>query len=440
MSSRREQVLKPFEENKDYMKQRIDSGIEKNRKGFAKLLFTDNNGNPLSGVNVEVKQKTHEFQYGANLFMLDELESAEKNEMYKQYFKDAFNMATLPFYWSDLEPVEGKPRFEMDSPKIYRRPAPDLCLEYCEQNGITPKAHCLMYDQWSPKWLVNEVDEIKKKLDKRFFELAKRYANRIHGWEVTNETLFREGRTVFFNEPDLIEWSFKQAERYFPLNELIINEAHCNIWDVFNGNRSQYYMQIERALNKGSRIDTIGLQYHMFYRAEDETESTKIFYDPVQMYKVLDRYADFGKPMQITELTIPAYTENPEDEEIQAEIIKNIYSMWFSHEAMESIIYWNLVDGYAAFAEQGDMTSGENYYRGGLLRFDFTPKPAYKVIQKLFCEQWRTNEIIRSKEDGKTQFNGFYGKYDLKITSNGNTTTRTINFSKKGTNEFKITL
>lgn len=439
MAGDRKNVLKPFEENKDYMQQRIKSGIENNRKGFAVLRFIDEAGNPVPDVCVKIKQKSHEFKYGANLFMLDEMESDEKNKLYKQYFKEAFNLATIPFYWRDLEPEEGKLRFSRNSPKIYRRPAPDLCLEFCEQNDITPKAHCLMYDQFSPKWLKNEVDEIKNKLDKRFRELSEGYAGRIHGWEVTNETLC-QGRTVFFDEPDIVEWSFKRAEQYFPLNELIINEAGNNIWSVFKGNRSQYYMQIERALNKGVRIDTIGMQYHMFVRAEDEIERSTVLYDPVNIFKLLDRYADFKKPIQITELTIPCYARMPEDEEIQAEVIKNLYSIWFSHEAMESIIYWNLIDGYAYAADPGDMSAGENYYYGGLLRFDGEPKPAYKVIKKLFSEEWRTNETVRGGDNGLARFKGFYGEYDLEITHNEKTVNRSINLSKKGTRDFSIVL
>ena len=64
----------------------------------------------------------------------------------------------------------------------------------------------------------------------------------------------------------------------------------------------------------------------------------------------------------MTEVTIPAYSNSEEDEALQAEIIEKLYSIWFSHSNMEQIIYWNLVDGYAAFAPQGDMTAGENYY------------------------------------------------------------------------------
>ena len=64
--------------------------------------------------------------------MIDELETDDKNAEYKKRFKELFNLATIPFYWCDLEPEEGKLRFAKDSPKIYRRPAPDLCLEFCD--------------------------------------------------------------------------------------------------------------------------------------------------------------------------------------------------------------------------------------------------------------------------------------------------------------------
>ncbi|MDY2792969.1 MAG: endo-1,4-beta-xylanase, partial [Eubacteriales bacterium] len=394
MANRREEVLRPFVEQADYLNERVSTGIEMNRKGWAELSFVDREGKPVKGVTVEARQRTHDFKTGANLFMLEELETPEKNAEYKRLFADAFNLATLPFYWRDLEPEQGKPRFAKDSPKVYRRPAPDLCLEYCEKHGIEPKCHCLNYDQWSPDWLANEVPVIRQALVKRFTELSERYSKRIPSWEVTNETLFLNARTVNFHTPDLVEWSFHTADRLFPNNRLIINEAHCNIWDVFLGTRSAYYMQIQRALSQGCRIDTIGMQYHMFYREEDEAEKTAIFYSPEHMYKVLDQYADFQIPLQITELTIPAYHWTEEDEDIQAEILKNIYSMWFSHPAMSGIIYWNLVDGYAAFAPQGDMTSGENYYHGGLVRFDFTPKKSYYTLRDLFKKTWHTETTV----------------------------------------------
>ena len=141
-------------------------------------------------------------------------------------------------------------------------------------------------------------------------------------------------------------------------------------------------MQIERALLKGARIDAIGMQFHMFYRRETEFNNTRDCYDPEHICRVLDTYATLGLPIHITELTIPAYSNEPEDEELQAQIIRNIYSLWFSHPATDGIIYWNLVDGFAHGAVPGDMAFGENYYYGGLIRYNFTPKPSYKSVSK----------------------------------------------------------
>ena len=199
-------------------------------------------------------------------------------------------------------------------------------------------------------------------------------------------------------------------------------------------------MQIERALLKGARIDSIGMQYHMFFRAEKEQEITAMYYDPCRIYDVLDSYAMLGRNIQITELTIPAYAYTAEDEEIQAEIMRNIYSMWFSHPAMEAIVYWNLIDGFAAFAPQGDMTAGENYYHGGLVRYDFTPKPSYYLLRELFRKTWHTETSVESNSDGCAGFKGFFGEYELEISYGGKTETRTIHLDKLCSRDFVLTL
>ena len=110
---------------------------------------------------------------------------------------------------------------------------------------------------------------------------------------------------------------------------------------------------------------------------------------------------------------------------------------------MEQIIYWNLVDGYAFVGNSdkvtlGDMTLGENYYYGGLIRFDMTPKPAYYTIKNLIKNKWHTETDIISDADGKASFKGFYGEYEAEIIFNGKTFNKTINLMSKGKNEFCI--
>ena len=440
MSGERREILRQFEDNAQLIEGRLSDTIENVRKGDFALEITAD-GKAVTDAQITVELANHDFRHGANIFMLGEFgedEAAEQN--YRKYFAEAFNLATLPFYWSDLEPEQNKPRFDKDSPKVYRRPAPDLCLEFCKEHNIEPKTHILTYDYWVPKWVpTDDVDEIKRLYEIRYKQLADRYSDKINGWEVINETLFTRGDTAFYYDDNYVEWCFEKAEEYFPQNKLIINEATESAWHRFIGNRSQYFMQIERAIAKGSRIDCIGFQYHQFWKREDEAEKTKFTYNPINLYRNMDKYAEFGKPFQLTELTIPAYSNDAEDEAIQAEILTWLYKIWFGHPNMEAIIYWNLIDGYAAFAPKGDMTAGENYYYGGLLRFDGSPKPAYYAIRDLFKKQWHTCFKGKTDGDGKAEFRGFYGEYDITVNFNGKTYTAKAGLHK-GKNKIKIEL
>ena len=450
--SERRRVLELFEEYKDYTTDRVKNGIELYRKGYAFLTVKDENGEPVEGAKIIVKQKSHEFRFGANLFMLDELETPEKNEAYKKHFAEAFNMATLPFYWDATEPEEGKTRYHKDAPPMYRRPPIDRCMAFCEQHGIEPREHGLAYDNFFPKWLYDApIPKIKQALDRRCREIAARYGDKINTIEVTNEMNWapHKAKTAFYEEPDYVTQCFKLAEKHFPASQLVINEGTKLCWKDNCRTSDKYYGYIHKAVSEGARIDAIGMQYHQFHKREHEYEETRISYDPVQLYKHMDLYAQFGKPLQVTEVTVPAYSPEAEDEEIQAEILKNLYAIWFSHPAMEQIVYWNLVDGYAHVwtpdldkirASQGDMTLGENYYHGGLLRFDMTPKPAFFAIKDLIEREWHTETETATNGMGKAQFKGFFGKYEITVEKDGKTVTKEIDLSKKGRDKFVLTI
>jgi len=448
----RRQILDLFEEQKDFWEKRANEGIEQHRKGDAKIKLTDKDGNPISNAKIKVNQKSHEFRFGANIFMLDEMETEEKNEKYKKYFTDVFNMATLPFYWSATEPEMGKTRYEKDSPKMYRRPPIDLCMEFCEKHGIEPREHALAYDRQFPNWVSDlSVEEVKLALERRYSEIAERYADKIRTIEVTNEMCWpsEQRKSAFYDENDFIEWCFKLAEKYFPGNQLGINETQAFPWEGRGRSADQYYAYIEANMLKGARIDAIGMQFHSFVRREREYDRTRMLFNPQNLYQKMDLYSNFGKPLQVTEVTIPSYSWEAEDEEIQAEIIDKLYTIWFSHPNMEQIIYWNLVDGYAFVrdpnpekiaATQGNMTVGENYYHGGLLRYDLSPKPAYFKIKELLKERWHTEEEIVTDENGVADFRGFFGDYEVKIIADGKKVSESISHRKNGDNNFTLAI
>lgn len=427
MSERMDSVMKPFTENSDFVQERIKYGIELYRKGYNTIKFVDKDGKPVTNVKFNIKLKKHDYKFGCNIFMLDEFETEEKSREYRRLFGDTFNYATAPFYWKDLEPEKGKPRYDKDSPKVYRRPAPDLVLDYCKEKNIGVKAHCIVYDAFSPTWLPREVPLIKKEYEKHMAELNARYGEKIDDWEIINETLnwemygySRLQTSTFFQEADYETWSYYCARRNFPKNNLLINAGPC---EAFSNRltRSPYYYQLESLASKGVKYDGIGMQAHIFVERQHEATFMRKYFDPIRMYDIFDIYEKFGVPIQISELTIPSYNGDAEDEEVQAEELRMLYSLWFAHKATDSIVYWNLVDGYSYVPGGGKDTlgnpnAGENIYGGGLLRFDLTPKPAFTMLQNLIHKEWHTELSLETGTSDRAKFKGFYGLYDLTYT------------------------
>lgn len=414
---KRELYMRKYYDNKDEIDSRIKSGIEKNRKGEKKLYFKDDSGAPLAFCKVKIKQKTHDFKHGANIFMLDEFQNAEDNEKYRYLFKEYFNLATIPFYWNTLEPEEGMLRFCKDSPKMYRRPAPDLCMEYCEKNNITTKLHCLYYDKFTPDWCAFESEEkLLQKLEKRFAEIAKRYSGRMFEFEVTNELFItKERKTALAYRRGIINECFRLARKYFPNDNLTINEANQIPEIARQDYYSPYFLQCESLLKQGVSIDRIGLQNHLFVGASSRTQESyyaqirerAYWNDPFMYYKALDIMSELGKPLELTEVTVPTFGTSIEDEELQAQILRLWISIWFSHPAVDALVYWNTIDDYAYAAPGWD----ENKCRGGLFHHDLTPKRSAIEFKKLFSQEWHTECELMTDEQGRIDFRGFYGDY-----------------------------
>lgn len=83
---------------------------------------------------------------------------------------------------------------------------------------------------------------------------------------------------------------------------------------------------------------------------------------------------------------------------------------------------------------------GENYYHGGLFRFDMSPKPAYSRIKELTREKWHTELETVTDKDGTADFRGFYGEYEITVACGDRSISKNIVLSSKSDNtvEMKI--
>ena len=425
------EILKSFNENKEWLEKRNAEGIEKYRKGDFVIKFS-NDGKK----KVTVKQTKHKFLFGCNAFMLNSFEKAEKEPIYKEKFAQIFNQAVVPFYWSDLEPEEGKLRFHKDSENIYRRPAPDIVLDFCKEYEIEPKGHCLVWNHFTPQWLEKySKEERKTVLEKRFKEISQEYADKIPSFDIVNEAAsnYRRGKEAFFDNYD--EYALALGGKYFPNNRKILNETNEAIWRDYRteGKYMAFNMQLKEFTAKGLPIDEIGLQYHIFTtceKLEELFDFREAYLNAKFILEILDIYDEYNYPMHISEITIPGNEQKIENEELQAEIAELLYTTWFATRNMKSIVWWNLVDGYGAGAPLGT-NDGENVYGGGLLRFDMSEKPVYKTLDRLINQDWHTS--FEKEIDGdELSFRGFYGEYEIKIESETGCVTKRVKFHENG--------
>jgi len=408
-------LMKELDARAEEIQTRSQAGIEQYRKRAHKLRILDKDGKPVVGVKVSIDQKTHDFKFGANIFMLDGFADPEVNRRYRETFPRYFNFATLPFFWDGVEPEKGKPRYEIGSPKVSRRPPADLCMLFCEENGILPKIHCLCYDKMIPDWLPKQDKEAMWELyEKRFREISERYAGRMYEIEVTNELVSSHKWTncsILANEPDTDLRMFEMARRYFPQDKLLVHD--CELSDVGRfGCRSPYYLQIHDLLRRGAQIDKIGVQNHIFMGVSgDQAADLPIFarhFIVDRLYNGLKTLSSFGKPIGITEVTIPTLgDESLEAEQLQADMLRVLYTIWFSSPLMDSISYWNLAD-YTAITVPG---WDENNCRGGIFHADMTPKLAALELYRLIHEEWHTKLELVTDAEGYVNFRGFYGDY-----------------------------
>ena len=73
----------------------------------------------------------------------------------------------------------------------------------------------------------------------------------------------------------------------------------------------------------------------------------------------------------------------------------------------------------------------ENAFHAGLVRNDCSPKPAYSEIDRLINEEWHTE--FDTVANGELRFSGFYGDYEVELTSENGSRTHKIRLTTETT-------
>ncbi len=316
-----------------------------------------------------------------------------------------FNQATLPFYWRGFEPEPGRP----DTARMA------AAARWFRERGARVKGHPLLWHTLAPAWLRGlSDDDLVATIRARILREAGDFAGLVDQWDAINETVILPVFTAEDNAVtrlaqrrgrlEVVRLAFESARAADPAARLVINDFDLS---------EAYERVIEEYLDAGLPVDAIGLQTHMHqgFRGED------------QLAHILDRFARFGLPLQLTETTLvsgdlmppeivdlndyqPAHwPSTPEGEDRQAREIVRHYTVAWEHPAVESVTYWGLTDEGAWLGAPA-----------GLVHADATPKPAYEALRTLVREHWWTPPVIETADaEGWVTLSGTAGTYAVSV-------------------------
>lgn len=301
----------------------------------------------------------------------------------------------------------------------------DPTLEFCRKNAITPKGHTFFWpisvSHFMPAWALELKDPklIEAAANRNTRNVAEHYRDRIKIWDVVNEAAsYRDADSIL--PDDYIYKTFKEAERYLPSDDFFLINETTGAWYEYvrDGQTGRFYMLAKSLIDRGAKLDGIGLQFHFFSKKEfDDVLKGKTF-TPADMTKALDGYAKLGREIHVTEITIPT----SHGEEAQAYFARQVYRLFFSHPAVGAITWWNMRDGQAA--------SNEAHLNGGLLKPDLTPKASYKALEQLIAHDWQT-DVKFDNPTKNAHFEGFYGFYEVSYKYQGKDYKQKVFFGKK---------
>lgn len=413
------------------LSRRTNRDIEKNRKNNFTIVIKTKDGDVLNDVDVKLTLKKHDFDFGANIFMLGQYDEDRTNNLYEKEFLKIFNTAVVPLYWEGTEPKQNFLRYSSKAiSEMYRRPPVDYVIDFCKKNDIRTKGHVLLWHEFVPRWLPEDYSDIKPFIVKRFKEIGERYSDIIQSFDVVNEpsriydVYMRDryrGAKCFLPEEGYIKWAFDLARRYFPSNKLILNDTVGASFHEFRGIYSGYYLNIKDLLSHGVDIDEIGMQCHLGGAGGENV------YNAERFYNVLDTYALLGKTINISEISIPSEIDGVLCEDLQEEAAVQLYKVAFSHPAVTGIIWWNMTDDGVMVTKR--KAGDENMPSTGLIDKNYNEKKAYKALCNLINNEWKT-KLTTKINDGILQFNGFYGTYDVEFMYDGRVHKEKIKFIK----------
>ncbi len=308
-------------------------------------------------------------------------------EAIRKRLTGAFDFATVPIVWRDIEPSE----------QAFKWKPLDAWIEALAKHQIPMKGSALLSfsERHVPDWLYiweHDFDTIRDLAFEHVRRVINRYGQYIQTWDVISGV--HANNCFTFNFEQLMELTRMTAaltKQVSPPSTAIINlVAPWGEYYARNQRTIPPLLYADMAVQSGVNFDAFGLQFY-FGPAVDGMFVRDMF----QISSLLDLFAKLGKPLHVTAVEVPSDSvttdaadetsdpvpiqggqwHQPWSEQIQSEWLRQFLEVALSKPFVEAVSWHSLTDHCRQMVPHG-----------GLLRSDLTPKAAYVQMAKMRSE------------------------------------------------------
>ncbi|NGP45439.1 hypothetical protein G4V62_10895 [Bacillaceae bacterium SIJ1] len=379
-------------------REEADERIDDIRKADIKVTVKDEKGKPLRHANVDIEQQRHAFGFGGSftaskIYGPRATVTPSEKQDYLNTFKRTFNKAVFPneLKWKHYDNlgVESVP----------------MALDWLDRKQIPVRGHALIWAHWKrvPEELKEQLEDDPEKLrevtNDHVTEYVDRWRGRVPEWDVLNEPYSQHEFMDIAGEDIMIDW-FESARAADPNAKLYVND-YAILAGRDYAHQDSYYDTIEYLIDNGAPLDGIGMQSHF-----------KSITEPEEILRRLDRFATFGKDIQMTEFTIQ---EN--DPVAKEQFTRDFLTTAFSHPSVNGVVTWSFWD---------------KFNDDGLYTKDWTLTPNGKAWMDMIYNEWWTDESVKSDKEGSVETRGFLGDYHMTVTYKGIEERLSFNLAEDG--------
>lgn len=281
-------------------------------------------------------------------------------DLYADVAASEFNIVSTEnsMKWGYINPEQGEYRWE----------GADNLVSFAQENDMVIHGHPLIWYTVLPPWIINSEVTQRESIMNTFIDtVVQRYDPAVTLWDVVNEAFEDDGtyrNSVWFEAmgAEYINKAFVRARANAPTAKLLYNDYDVGI----SGAKSDaMYQLMQELIAAGTPIDGVGFQMHV--RSDFDQ------HDEVAVN--LQRFADLGLEVYITELDVSM--QDGDTEEQQAQVFAGVLSTCLAQPACKATQIWGFTDRYSWLNGADALILDENYQ----------PKPAYQALQGVLGNQ-----------------------------------------------------